>query len=238
MRDSSMDRPLPVWSIFAVPVYLVGVFAILLFPAAGDWRWPEGWAYTLSVAVICSVGYAVINQRNPRVLRNRMKTKKEGLTDATTKPARSDRWFMPIAGVGFVGALIVPALAHRFGWPKTPVPVSIVGLVVSNAGMIVILVAALQNAFASKILDINQGQVLVDTGLYAHMRHPLYSGYLLWTLATPIALGSWWGLIPAAVLVVALVFRIKSEEEMLVKGMDGYEDYRTRVRYKLIPGIH
>ena len=238
MRDSSMDRPLPVWSMFVVPVYLVGVFAVLLFPAAGDWRWLEGWVYTLGLAFIFSVGFAIINRRNPRVLRNRLKTKKEGLTDATTKPARSDRVFMPIAGLGFVGMLIIPALAHRLGWRKIPVTLSIVGLVVSNAGMIVILVAMLQNSFASKILDINQGQVLVDTGLYAHVRHPLYVGFSLWVLGSPVALGCWWGLIPAVLVIVALIARIESEEEMLIKGMDGYENYRTRVRYKLIPGIY
>jgi protein-S-isoprenylcysteine O-methyltransferase Ste14 len=70
------------------------------------------------------------------------------------------------------------------------------------------------------------------------MRHPLYAGALLMTLTIPIALGSWWGLIPAAVAVLALVVRTRSEEEMLVKDMDGYEEYQTRVRYKLIPKIY
>jgi protein-S-isoprenylcysteine O-methyltransferase Ste14 len=73
---------------------------------------------------------------------------------------------------------------------------------------------------------------------YARVRHPLYAGVLLMILTTPIALGSWWGLIPAAVAVLGLLIRIRSEEEMLVKGMDGYEDYRSRVRYKLIPKIY
>jgi protein-S-isoprenylcysteine O-methyltransferase Ste14 len=238
MRDSLMDKPLPLWSMLVIPVYITGVFALLLFPAAGDWTWPAGWAYLLCITLVISLGYALINRKNPRVIRNRLKVRKEGLTDATRKPASSDRVFMPLAGVGFGGALIVPALAHRFGWPKIPLPLSIAGLVLSGAGMAVVMAAQLQNSFASKILDINQGQVLVDTGLYAYVRHPLYVGFSLWVLATPVALGSWWGLIPAALLVVALLFRIEAEEEMLIVGMEGYEDYRARVRYKLIPGIY
>jgi len=237
-RDASMDRPLPLWLIMTLPLYACALLAIFLFPVAKDWRWLEGWAYTLTFAINIGISYAIINQKNPRVIRNRMKAKKEGLTDATKKPAGSDRWVLPVLGVGFLGALIVPGLAHRFGWPSIPVPLDIAGLVLSNAGVVLMNTAILQNSFASKLLDINKDQVLVDTGLYAHVRHPLYAGALLMILTTPIALGSWWGLIPAALAALALVVRIRSEEEMLVKGMDGYEEYRKRVRYRLIPRIY
>ena len=238
IRDESMDKPLPLWFILMLPLYAGAVLAVLLFPVAKDWRWFEGWAYTLTFAINIGISYAIINQKNPRVIRNRMKVKKEGLTDATQKPAGSDRWVLPIMGVGFVGALIVPGLAHRFGWLSIPIALEIAGLVLSNAGLIIVNIAILQNSFASKLLDINKDQVLIDTGLYAHVRHPLYAGALLMILTIPIALGSWWGLIPAAVAVLALVVRITSEEEMLIKGMDGYEEYQTRVKYKLIPGIY
>ena len=212
--------------------------AIFLFPVAGDWRWFEGWAYTLAFAVNIGISYAIINQKNPRVLRNRMKVKKEGLTDATRKSAGSDRFIMPIMSLGFFGALIVPGLAHRFGWPSISLALELIGLVLSNVGLIIMNVAILQNSFASKILDINKGQVLIDTGLYAHVRHPLYAGATLMILTIPVALGSWWGLIPATEAVLSLVARIQSEEEMLIQGMDGYKDYQTRVRYKLIPKIY
>ena len=107
-----------------------------------------------------------------------------------------------------------------------------------NVGLVIMNIAVLQNSFASKILDINKGQTLVDTGLYAHIRHPLYAGAILLVLAMPIALGSWWALIPAAVVALTVVARIKFEEEMLLKGMDGYADYQKRVRYKLLPKIY
>jgi protein-S-isoprenylcysteine O-methyltransferase Ste14 len=118
------------------------------------------------------------------------------------------------------------------------VGLEIAGLVLSDAGVTLMLVAMLQNAYASKILDINKGQALIDTGLYGRIRHPLYAGASLMILALPIALGDWWGLIPAMVAALSLVVRIEFEEEMLIKGMDGYPEYQERVRYKLIPGIY
>jgi hypothetical protein len=174
-RDESMDKPLPLWLMLLIPIYSAGVLAIFLFPVAKDWRWLEGWAYTITIAVNVGISYTIINQKNPRVIRNRAKIKKEGLTDATRKPAGSDRFILPIMGVGVFGALIVTGLAHRFGWPAIPLALEIAGLVVSNVGLIIMNAATLQNSYASKLLDINKEQVLIDTGLYAHVRHPLYA---------------------------------------------------------------
>lgn len=237
-RDPSVDRPFPLWFILMLPIYAGGVLALFLFPVANDWRWLEGWAYTIAFAINTGISYAIINRRNPRVMRNRAKLKKEGLTGATRKSAGSDRFILPIMSLGFFGALIIPGLGHRFGWSSISLALEMAGLALSNAGLIMMNMAMLQNSFASKLLDINKGQVLVDTGLYAHVRHPLYAGAILMVLTIPVALGSWWGLIPAAMAALALVGRIESEEKMLVQGMDGYEAYQTRVRYKLIPKIY
>ena len=99
-------------------------------------------------------------------------------------------------------------------------------------------ISQVQNAYASKILDINKDQKLIDTGLYSKVRHPLYSGAIFWVIGTPIALGSIVGLVGSLLVILALLIRIKFEEEMLIKGMEGYEDYRKRVKYKVFPGIY
>ena len=239
-RDAlnAIDKPLPLWFMMIMPFWAGGFLAIFLFPAAGDWRWLEGWVYIITFALNITISYSIINKKNPRVLRNRMKVKKVGLTAATRKSAGSDWFLMPLLGIGFFGALIVPGLAHRFGWSSIPAALKLTGLALTNTGLIIMNIAILQNSFASKILDINEGQKLIDTGLYAHVRHPLYAGAVLMILTIPVALGSWRGLIPAAVAALMLVIRIKYEEEMLVKGMDGYSEYQTRVKYKLIPKIY
>jgi protein-S-isoprenylcysteine O-methyltransferase Ste14 len=145
---------------------------------------------------------------------------------------------MPLMSIGFFGALILTGLAHRFGWPAIPLPLEIGGLILSSLGYVLLNTAILQNAYASKLLDINQDQVLVDTGLYGVIRHPLYAGGILMILFLPIALGCWWALIPAGLAASTLVIRIQYEEEMLLAGMEGYEDYQARVKYKIIPKVY
>jgi protein-S-isoprenylcysteine O-methyltransferase Ste14 len=221
-----------------LPIYAGGFMAIFLFPFAGNWRWLEGWMFVISFSIILWIGYIYINKVNPRVLRNRMKVKKQGLTAATRKSAGSDRWIMPVMGISFFAAMILPAWAHRQGWPTLPFWAEMVGLVVSCAGNIILMAAMAQNAHASKILDINQDQQLIDTGMYSKVRHPLYSGAIFMMLGLPIALGYLPGLIPGAIAALSLVVRIKYEEDMLVKGMEGYTDYQNRVKFKLFPGLY
>jgi protein-S-isoprenylcysteine O-methyltransferase Ste14 len=233
-----MDKPLPLWFMFILPFYMVGILTLVVLPLAKDWSWLEAWIFIITFAVTMTIGTAIVNKHNPRVLRNRMKMKKDGLTAATKKSAGSDRWIMPLMSIGFFGALILPAWAHRLGWPALPFAVEMIGIVLTNIGLIIMNIAMLHNPYASKILDINQEQNLIDNGIYAQVRHPLYSGASLLIIAIPIALGSWYGIIPAAVGVLCLVVRIKFEEDMLVRGMKGYQDYQKRVKHKLIPKIY
>ena len=140
--------------------------------------------------------------------------------------------------IGWIGANTVAAIGHRFGWYTLPFGVAVFGTFIVNLGAILAQVATSQNAHASKILDINQEQFLVDTGLYGKVRHPFYSGFCVMIMFWPIALGSLWGLPLALLLCAGLVVRIHFEEDLLLKGMVGYENYQSRVKYKLIPRIY
>lgn len=160
-RDELLDKPLPLYFLAVIPIWAGGILAILLFPFAGDWQWLEGWAYILAFVLTMTICTGIINKKNPRVLRNRMKVKKEGLTDTTKASAGSDWFIMPVMSVGFFGALILPGLDYRWGWSSMPVALKLVGLVLTNAGLVVMNVAMLQNSYASKLLDINK--VLLST---------------------------------------------------------------------------
>jgi protein-S-isoprenylcysteine O-methyltransferase Ste14 len=236
--QDKLDQPYPLWFLLMIPIWVLVLFSLFVFPFAGDWKWIYGWIFVLTLSINITAYYVYINKKNPRVLRNRSKLKKTGLTSETKKAASSDRFVYPIMAIGFFGALIVSALGHRYGWYELPFPVVVFGVICINIGVAILNIATLQNSYASKLLDINKGQVLVDTGLYAHVRHPLYAGAIIMALFIPIALGSLWGLIPAMLSVIILLVRIEFEEEMLIKGMEGYEDYQSRVKYKLIPGIY
>lgn len=236
--ENKLDQPYPLWFMLLIPIYVVAALSVLLFPFAGDWGWVNGWLFLVTLAINVTISFMIINQKNPRVLHNRSKLKKTGLTKATRQPASSDWFIYPLMAIGFFGAMIISALGYRFGWYTLPFPVAVFGVIGFNIGVIIMNIAMLQNSYASKILDINQGQVLVDTGLYAHVRHPLYAGAITMGLFIPIALGSLWGLLPAILSALALILRIKFEEEMLLKGMDGYAEYQERVKDKIIPGIY
>jgi len=237
-KIDKMDKPLPLWGIALIPIYISALFIIILFPLAQDWLWIEAWLFIISFVINFTISYALINKKNPRVIRNRMKIKKVGVTEKTKSSSRSDLFIMPLLNIGFLAAIILPPLDYRFQWATIPLYVEIIGLIILNGGLIIMDFAMVQNAYASKILDINKDQKLIDTGLYGHVRHPLYTGAIIMILGLPIALGSWISLIPAAIGVLALIIRITFEEKMLIEGMEDYDDYRNRVKYKLIPKIY
>ena len=233
-----LDKPLSIWMFLFLPIYVIAIMQVFLLPIAGTWHWLEAWLFSVTVSVHMTIWNLIINQGNPRVLRNRMKTKKEGLSAVTKKSAGSDRWVMPVMALGFFGAMILPAFNIRYGWTEIPFGLEMVGLVVMNLGVALIQLAMLQNAFASKILDINKDQKLVDTGLYGIIRHPIYAGGILMALGTPIALGHWPSLGIAAIAALTMIVRIPFEEDMLLKGMAGYAEYKERVKFRLFPGIY
>ena len=237
-ENDKSDKPLPLWTIALIPVYISILFIIMFFPLAQDWAWIEAWLFITSLIINLTISFYLINKKNPRVLRNRMKVKKVGVTEKTKISAGSDKFILPLLGMGFIGAMVLPPFDYRYQWSPIPFLVEILGLIVLNIGLIIMDIAMVQNAYASKLLDINKGQKLIDTGLYGHICHPLYTGAILMILGVPIALGSWISIISAAIGVLAILIRIKFEEEMLINGMDGYEEYRTRVKYKLIPKIY
>ncbi len=235
---NKLDQPLPMWIMLIIPIWALLLMSVLVFPVAGDWRWINGWVFGITFAINISVSYLIINKKNPRVIRNRSKLRKTGLTEDTRKSASSDLFIGPLMAIGIFGAIILSGLGYRFDWYTLPFSIAIVGVVIMNGGLALMNMATLQNSYASKLLDINEDQVLVDTGLYSRVRHPLYAGGIVMFLFIPIALGSLWGLIPALLGALMFVVRIEFEEDMLLKGMEGYEDYQSRVKYKLIPKVY
>ena len=235
---NKMDKPFPFWFMALIPFYISGIFIAIFFPVSNDWRWIEAWIIVGTFTLNMTLNYFLINYKNPRVLRNRIRMRKKGITEGTKNSAGSDIIILPLIFVFFTGVFILPAIDHRYGWSPIPLAGTIVGLAVANIGLIIMNVAILQNAYASKILDINEQQKLKDTGLYGKVRHPLYTGATVLALGLPIALGSWIALSSAVCFILVIVIRIKFEEAMLIEGMDGYKEYKKRVRYRLIPGIY
>jgi protein-S-isoprenylcysteine O-methyltransferase Ste14 len=144
---------------------------------------------------------------------------------------------LTFASALMVATFLVPALDHGRGWSAMPPWVALGGAALIVAGFAVVFQTFRDNSFAAATVQVDSAQHVVDTGLYAHMRHPMYSGALLMFAGIPLCLGSWWGLAPAALLVATIIWRLIEEEAFLVRNLTGYDDYRRRVRTRLIPGV-
>lgn len=137
----------------------------------------------------------------------------------------------------FLFGFIVPGLDKRFGWSEIPVWIVLIADLIILLGYLFIFFVFRQNSYASRVVEVDEGQKVISTGLYSFVRHPMYLGIIAMYLLTPVALGSWWGLIPMAGIPLALVLRILNEEKVLCRDLPGYTDYCKKTKYRLIPLI-
>ena len=144
---------------------------------------------------------------------------------------------MLFLSVGFIALIVVPALDHRYGWSQLPSMVSIVGNVLVVIGFYLIALVYRENTFTAATIQIAEDQKVISTGPYAIVRHPMYGSALLYLLGTPLALGSYWGVLVFLAIIPFLIWRILDEEQALAKDLPGYTEYQRRVRYRLLPMI-
>ena len=137
----------------------------------------------------------------------------------------------------FFSGFIIPGLDKRFGWSNVPLIIVIIADLVILLGYLLIFFVFKQNSYASRIVEVEKDQKIITTGLYGLVRHPMYIGVIIMYVPTPIALGSYYGLIPMAAIPLAIIFRIINEEKVLCNDLPGYKDYRQKTKYRLIPYI-
>jgi protein-S-isoprenylcysteine O-methyltransferase Ste14 len=136
-----------------------------------------------------------------------------------------------------VAVAVVSALDHRFGWSSVPTAVVVVGDVLVAVGIGLAYAVITQNNYAAATITVEAGQPVVSTGVYGVVRHPMYVGALTMTIGTPLALGSYWGLLVVVAGVLVFVARILDEERALRQDLEGYAEYMDKVRYRLVPGV-
>jgi protein-S-isoprenylcysteine O-methyltransferase Ste14 len=155
----------------------------------------------------------------------------------TAEKEKPQKIIMLFASIGFVALLVVPALGHRFMWSSVPLPMVITGDVLTILGFYIIFLVYKENTFASATIEVVGDQKLISTGPYAVVRHPMYAGGLLYLLGTPLALGSYWGLLALGAMMPFLIWRLFDEERFLVKNLPGYAEYEKKVRHRLVPFV-
>lgn len=165
-------------------------------------------------------------RRNPEFLERRMKSKENIGTQRKLIGAS-----IPLFVIGF----ILCGLDQRFGWSRVPVSIVLAADIVVFAAYALIFLVFRANSYASRVVEVSTEQKVISTGPYAIVRHPMYVGVLLLYLATPVALASYWALIPFVLFIGILIARIRSEERELSEKLPGYSEYCARVKYRLLP---
>lgn len=228
-----MQRPPPtsrhvlagaLWRLLAIPPF----FGLLFFLPAGTWRWWQAWVYIAVLLVPMAFSLPYLLARSPDLLARRMHMREQ-------EPAQ--RRILALSSAPMTGTFLFPGFDHRFGWSHVPDPVVIAADLVVLAGYAIVLLTYRENRFASRVVEVEETQTLISTGPYAWVRHPMYVGTLLMFGATPLALGSAWGLLFSAPVLWTLVARIHNEEEVLLRDLPGYAAYQARVPYRLLPGV-
>jgi protein-S-isoprenylcysteine O-methyltransferase Ste14 len=210
-------------------VVLAAVMALLVFGTAGTIRYWQGWLYLAVFFGASLLTTLDLMRRDPALLERRMR----GGPTAEKRPAQ--RLVMLGASVGFVSLLVLPALDRRLHWSDLSFRVVLAGDVLVVVGFYFIFRVYRENTFTSATIEIAPNQTVVSTGPYAIVRHPMYASALLYVIGTPLALGSYWGLIGVAVMLPFLIWRLFDEERMLAANLPGYVEYQMRVRHRLIP---
>ena len=210
--------------------FLIGLLlvAILLFLPAGTIRYPGGLLFLCLLFVPMLLLGIVMLARARDLLRKRLDVKEKQGTQ---------KGVVAVMGLIFLGGFILAGLDFRFGWSKVPLPVVIVASVLFLVGYALYAEVMRENAYLSRTIKVEEGQTVISTGLYAVVRHPMYTASTVMFLALPLILGSWYALIPFALYPVIMVIRIRGEEKLLTAELSGYEEYRRKVRFRLIPFI-
>lgn len=217
------------YRLFAGMLLYMGLQAAVLFVAAGTVRWPAAWAYLGVYALCAGAGMAWVARVNPAVVNERGK-RPENMADF-------DRRFQRIVPLIIFGSLAIGGLDRRFAWSDVPIALQVAGCALLALAVLLAAWVLATNAFAARVVRLQEAQSVVTAGPYRFVRHPMYAGTLLAWVAAALTLDSWWMLVPAALGIALFVWRTAREDTFLQDRLPGYPDYAKRTRYRLLPGI-
>ena len=214
-------------ALFTLILGIVCMGAMLFLPAGG-FHYTNGWLFLGLLFVPMAIMGIVLFFKSPDLLKKRLNAKEK---EATQKGV------IAFSALMFPVGFILSAFDFRYSWSSVPMPIVIIASVLFLIGYAMYGEVMRENAYLSRTIEVQQGQKVIDTGLYGAVRHPMYLATFLMFLPMPLILGSFWGLIPFAFYPVLIVIRILNEEQVLARELDGYTNYMKKVKYRLIPFI-
>ncbi len=210
---------------FVSGLLLVGA---LVFLPAGTFAYPQGWLLLGILFVPMFAAGLIMMKKSPDLLRKRLNVREEQSEQKTV---------ILLSGIMFLAAFIAAGLSFRFGWLRLPVWVTWAAAVLFLLAYVLYAEVLRENAYLSRTIEVQENQKVVDTGLYGVVRHPMYMTTLILFLSMPLVLGSLISFVITLAYVPIIAKRIRNEEEVLEEGLEGYKEYKKRVRWKVIPFI-
>lgn len=210
---------------FVFGIFLVGT---VIFLPAGTLAYPNGWLFMALLFVPILIFGIFMFLKSPDLLRRRLDGKEK---------EKTQKGVVGLSALMFLGGFIVAGLDFRFGWSNFPSWVVILASVVLLISYALYVEVMRENAYLSRTVKVEEGQRVVSTGLYGIVRHPMYAVTLWLFLAIPLVLGSWWSFLCFLHYPIIIVVRLLNEEKLLEKELDGYAEYKNKVKYRLIPFI-
>lgn len=214
----------------AITKFLSGLILVglLLFLPAGTFAYPQGWLLMSILFVPMFIAGLIMMKKSPELLRKRLSVKEEQAEQKTV---------IALSGLMFLAAFIIAGLNFRFGWIRLPLWVSYAAALLFLAGYVLYAEVLRENVWLSRTVEVQENQKVIDTGLYGIVRHPMYMSTLILFLAMPLVLGSVISFVIMLLYIPIIAKRIRNEEQVLENGLEGYAEYRKRVRYKVIPFV-
>jgi protein-S-isoprenylcysteine O-methyltransferase Ste14 len=206
------------------------LIALALFVSAGTIYYWQAWVYFVT-GIVTSIPIMLYIANDPLLRESRTK----GGPTVEQRPIQ--KIIVIFLALPLIAMFIVPALDYRFSWSNVPLWLFIAGDLIIILSMWMVYRVFKENSFGSTTVEVTKEQKVISTGPYAYVRHPMYSCAILYFIGMSLALGSFWGLIPAVLLALGFVWRLFDEEKFLAKNLPGYKDYCAKVHWHLIPGI-
>ncbi len=208
-------------------IFIVGSCLVFFLPA-GTFAYWEAWVYLGITLSAMSFILVYLFKNDVELLQRRMKMKEQ-------EPQQ--KFLIKISWFHFLFTFLIPGFDHRFGWSQVHTVVILCAEIILVIAYGIIFLTFRENRYASRIIEVVPGQQVISSGPYAIVRHPMYVGVIITTIVGPLALGSYWAMISALLVIPIIRYRILNEERVLIKGLAGYSEYTKNVRYRLIPGI-
>lgn len=210
---------------FALAFIFLG---FLFFLPAWTFNYWQAWVYLLLLSVPAIFLVRYLYKHDPELLERRMRIRER---------QKTQKLIVALSWPFFLLAFIIPGFDHRLHWSSMSLAVIIISDVLVLFSYLFIALVFRTNSYASRIVEVQKGQEVITTGPYTIVRHPMYLGLLVFYIFSPLALGSYWAAIPALLIIPTLVARIIDEERQLSENLEGYKEYVTKTKYRLLPRV-